>query len=289
MRETDTGWAQQVEKLTGVIIHEGHVRDSFNPDQPSYYDATGEYEMIIFTSLAPDADPQQFTSRSSAFFLIVQTLVTVRPTDSRSITQVRARLLNRQGRRPGLHIALAHQIFSIMVDGFLAVRESLAVRLDHWRRDLFDPKHPFDDWLSLIDYRQHLLALSLHCEAQEDAIVQWQENTSTELDDHLAVRLSDLREHIRRGGRFAVEQQSAIEAVVQLHFSAVSYRTNEIVRVLTVVSAIFLPLSLIAGIFGMNFEYMPELQYRYGFYILLGAMVALAVSLLVLFRRKRWI
>ncbi len=82
-RETDTGWAQQVEKLTGVIIHEGHVRDSFNPDHPSYYDATGEYEMIIFTSLAPDADPQQFTSRSSAFFLIEQTLVTVRPTDTR--------------------------------------------------------------------------------------------------------------------------------------------------------------------------------------------------------------
>ena len=288
-RETDTDWAQQVEQLTGVIIHEGHVRDSFNPGHPAYYDATSEYEMIIFRSLAPDGDPQQFASRSSAFFLIGQTLVTVRPADSRSIAQVRARLLNRQGRIPGLPIALAHQIFSSMVDGFLAVREPLAVRLDHWRRDLFDPKHPFDDWLALIDYRQHLLALSLLCEGQEDAIVQWQESSSTELDDHLAVRLSDLREHIRRVGRFAVEQQTAIEAVVQLHFSAVSLRTNEIVRVLTVVSVIFLPLGLIASIFGMNFEYMPQLQYRYGYYILLAAMVALAASLLMLFRRRRWI
>jgi len=289
VRETETGWVQQVEGLTGISIHEGHLKDSFNLSHPSYYDATSEYEMIIFRSLAPDGDPQQFTSRPSAFFLIGQVLVTVRPADSRSIAEVRQRLLNRTGRIPTRPIALAHQIFSTMVDGFLAMREPLALQLDQWRYDLFDPKHPFDDWLALIDYKRHLLALALLCEGQEDVIVQWQENTDTEVDDHLAVRLSDLREHIRRVGRFAVEQQNEAESIVQLHFSATSHRTNEIVRVLTVVSVIFLPLTLIAGIFGMNFEYMPELHYHYGYYTLLGAMAALVIGLLVLFRRKRWI
>lgn len=288
-RESDTAWAQQVERLTGISIHEGHIKDSFNLNHPSYYDATSEYEMIIFRSLAPDGDPQQFASRPSAFFLIGQVLVSVSPADSRSIAEARRRLLNRQGRMPTRPIALAHQIFSTMVDGFLAMREPLALQLDQWRHDLFDPKNPFEDWLALIDYRRHLLSLGLLCEGQEDVILQWQENTASTVDDHLAVRLSDLREHIRRVGRFAVEQQNEAESIVQLHFSALSHRTNEIVRVLTVVSAIFLPLTLIAGIFGMNFAYMPELQYRYGYYILLGAMAALAIGLLLVFRRKRWI
>jgi len=59
--------------------------------------------------------------------------------------------------------------------------------------------------------------------------------------------------------------------------------------VLTVVSAIFLPLTLVAGIFGMNFQYMPELGYRYGYFVALGGMLALAVVLLIIFRIKRWI
>jgi len=77
--------------------------------------------------------------------------------------------------------------------------------------------------------------------------------------------------------------------VIQLHFSAVAHRTNEVVRVLTVVSAIFLPLTLIAGIFGMNFQNMPELHTHYGYYASLGGMLVLAVVLLGVFRWKRYI
>ncbi|HSH28987.1 MAG TPA: CorA family divalent cation transporter, partial [Thiohalobacter sp.] len=80
-----------------------------------------------------------------------------------------------------------------------------------------------------------------------------------------------------------------VEALVQLHFSAVAHRTNEIVRVLTVISAIFLPLTVIVGVFGMNFDYMPELAWRYSYFIVLGAMAALAIGLLALFRVKKWI
>jgi len=73
-----------------------------------------------------------------------------------------------------------------------------------------------------------------------------------------------------------------------LHFSAVAHRTNEIMRVLTVLSAIFLPLGLVAGIFGMNFEYMPELKMHNAYFFALGGMVTLAVVLLIIFRVKRW-
>ena len=182
-----------------------------------------------------------------------------------------------------------HQIMSSMVDRFLAMREPLTEQLQRWRQDLLDPHHPYSDWMALLDYQSQLRTLSLLCEGQEDAIIQWREETGIEMDEHMAVRFNDLIEHIGRVTRFAGEQQKEIEALVQLHFSAVAHRTNDIVRVLTVVSAIFLPLTLVAGIFGMNFQYMPELGYHYGYFVALGGMLALAVVLLIVFRIKHWI
>ena len=125
-------------------------------------------------------------------------------------------------------------------------------------------------------------------EEQEEAIQFWREDTDIQIDDHLAVRLNDLIEHIRRVTRFTADQQHEVDSLINLHFSAVAHRTNEIMRVLTVLSAIFLPLSLVAGIFGMNFENMPELHYQNAYFFALGGMVFLAVGLLVVFKVKRW-
>ena len=73
------------------------------------------------------------------------------------------------------------------------------------------------------------------------------------------------------------------------YLSISSHRLNETMRVLTVITAIFIPLGFLAGLYGMNFEYMPELQFRYSYFFLLGTMLTLAAGLLFLFRRKKWL
>ena len=288
-RESGTDWVELVARLSRVALHEGHVKDSLNPRHPSFYDGTSEYEMIIFRSLAPDSGEGQFASHATAFFLLDRLLVTVRPAESRSFPVVKTRLLSKQGRVSRRTFGLMHQIMNTMVDRFLAMREPLTGQLERWRHDLLDPHHPYSDWMELMDYQSQLRSLSLLCEGQEDAIQQWREETSVEMDEHMTVRFNDLIEHIGRITRFAGEQQKEVEALVQLHFSAVAHRTNDIVRVLTVVSVIFLPLTLVAGIFGMNFQYMPELGYRYGYFLALGGMLGLALVLLIIFRIKHWI
>jgi magnesium transporter len=288
-RENDSDWAKRLTQISGVTIHEGHIEDSFNGKHPSFYDGTSDYEMIILRGLTPDSEEGQFASRPTAFFLLDGILVTVRPADGRSVPLVKQRLLDRQGRIPRRPYGLMHQIMSTMVDRFLAMREPLSVQLDRWRSELLDPSHPNSDWMALMTYQIQLRSLSLLCEGQEDAITLWREETKAVMDDHLTVRFNDLLEHIARVARFAGEQQKDVEALVQLHFSAVAHRTNDIVRVLTVVSAIFLPLTLVAGIFGMNFQFMPELSFRYGYFVALAGMVGLAAVLLVIFRRKHWI
>ena len=89
--------------------------------------------------------------------------------------------------------------------------------------------------------------------------------------------------------RHARRLEQSAETVVQIHFSAQSNRTNSIMRTLTALTAIFLPLNLVTGIFGMNFEAMPLLHQALGFWITIGAMVFLAGALGLVFWRKRYL
>ena len=79
------------------------------------------------------------------------------------------------------------------------------------------------------------------------------------------------------------------ESVLSTYLSSVSNRMNEVMKVLSIVAAIFLPLTLLAGIYGMNFADMPELHWRHGYFAVLGAMTIMGVSLVIHFRRKKWL
>ncbi|MGE0080428.1 MAG: magnesium transporter CorA family protein [Thiohalomonadaceae bacterium] len=283
---SETDWPVVAERVTGVRFHERHVRDSFNLAHPSFYDSTADYDMVVFRSHMPEA-AEAFFTHPSTFFLLDRALITVRPAGSRSVESVHQRLLAQPMRIPVDPAGLMHLILNAMVDRFLALREPLAARMESWASEMLDPRNA-EDLRSIMEHRSTLRRLEALAEEQEEAITAWRDNTLVAMDEQLAVRYTDLVEHIRRVTRFASHQQMEVENLIQLHFSAVSTRTNEIMRTLTVVSAIFLPLNLLAGIFGMNFEYMPELQMRAGYYLTLGGMVLLAVILLMLFRSKRW-
>lgn len=289
VRDQDLSWYEQVQSLTGITIHERHIKDSLNITHPSHYDGTQDYEMLIFRGLSPAGQTSEFKTRPAVFFITRQLLVTIRPEDSVSVAQIKPRLLDKTVRIPRRPAGLMHQLMTIMVDRFLAVREPLLERFDEWRTDLLDPKNPFSDWMSVMNYTSDLRKLARLCDEQLTALQSWQEDTATEFDDHIAVRFNDLIEHVQRIVKFTADQKYEAEALVQMHFSAVAHRTNEIMRVLTVLSGIFLPLGLIAGIFGMNFKYMPELELRYAYFFALGGMVTLAVVLLIIFRKKHWI
>jgi magnesium transporter len=281
-------WHTLLEKLNGVVIHDRHIHDSENASHPSYYDGMDSYEMLIFRGLSQAGQSSDFKTRPAVFFLMPQVLVTIRPEDSVSVAMVKPKLLDMKVRIPRRPAGLMHLLMTIMVDRFLALRNPLSERFESWRNELLDPTSPFDDWMTVMNYTSDLRKLEHLCEEQMEALQNWRENTSTELDDHINVRLNDLVEHISRVHRFSVTQKQEAESLVQLHFSAVAHRTNEIMRVLTLLSAIFLPLGLIAGIFGMNFEYMPELKIHYGYFLTLGGMLGLALILLVIFKIKRW-
>lgn len=99
----------------------------------------------------------------------------------------------------------------------------------------------------------------------------------------------DVHDHLQRISDLAENYRDLISGLMEIHFSVVANRTNDVMKTLAVVSAIILPLTLIAGIYGMNFEYMPELHSRNGYYVTLAVMFAITVLLLFYFWRRGWI
>ena len=191
------------------------------------------------------------------------------------------------------------RIVNQMVDAYLALRRELSQQLDHWQAELLNPKTRFNNWNALLSARLSLHHLDEICEDQRAAIQDWIEALKSwpEHDellnkhqrDLLHVRSRDVLEHIERVLHHVQRLEQNAETTVQMHFNAQSHRTNEIMRTLTVLTAIFLPLNLIAGIFGMNFEFIPLLHMSNGFWWAMVSMGLTAAGLVLFFWRKRYL
>lgn len=318
-------WRATVERLTRIQLHELHVSDAINLKHPSYFDSTRDYEMVVFRKLAlgmaaSDDRADQHNANADArrkippaltklatqpvtFLVTDQALVTVHAAQSRTIDAARNRLLDYQHKPGGTHTGrppaspreLMLRLLNAMVDQYLELRQPLTMQIDRWQRALLNPRRPFNDWIALLDARIELRKLDLLCEEQHDALQElrdhfvdtWHGTDDPRTRDLLLVRINDVMEHIARVLNHARRLESSIESAVQIHFSAMAHRTSEIMRTLTVLTALFMPLTLITGIFGMNFIEMPLVQYKAGFWIAMGIMGMAMLIALLFFRRKR--
>lgn len=305
-------WVEPIQRLTGVTFFEDHLIDAENPYHPSYFDSTQRYEMIVFRGLAiapPEGGPNQairVKTTPTVFFITPGCLVTVRPPDSRLVPALRDRLLTASEahqRLPGGPEELMLRLLNGMVDRYLDLRQPLTDQLERWQKALLDPRRPFRDWYVLLEARSEARKLEQLCEEQLDALQEWRderlEHISLEaqcppgalpsLSDSLEVRANDLVEHIHRVLNHARRLESSVESAVQLHFSATAHRTNDIMRTLTTITAIFMPLNLITGIYGMNFEMIPGLKSPIGFWMTIGAMLLITLGLMIFFRAQRYL
>jgi magnesium transporter len=109
------------------------------------------------------------------------------------------------------------------------------------------------------------------------------------LHEPIKVFFRDVYDHVVQIVDTIETLREMVSASLDIYLSSVSYRLNAVMRVLTVITTIFMPLTFIAGIYGMNFEYMPELKWPWGYPMALGMMSLVAVVMLIGFRRKKWL
>jgi magnesium transporter len=243
------------------------------------------------------------------FAIFDKVLLTVHPDDCAIREAYAARLMagtedadDRSTGARGIPVSPADMMLrmvSQVVDVYLDLRRELTRQLDHWQAELINPDTRFNNWSALLEARLSLHHLDEICEDQRSAMQGWLESlntwtppaTGTLLKEHeiLKVRSRDVLEHIDRVVHHVRRLEQSIETAVQIHFNAQSNRTNETMRTLTSITAIFLPLNLIAAVFGMNFEVIPLLHNSAGFWWTVGSMLLIALTLAWLFWRKRYL
>jgi magnesium transporter len=303
-----------------------HVSDLLNQQLPSHFDDTSWYDMLVFRRLAAGAGSKDLfiddehgtlsTARQAlaaidtspvGFAVFDRLLLTVHPTDCQVRDHFAHRLaqhavetdLRGTGRMPASPADLMLRMVNHMVDSYLELRRLLTRQLATVQAELLGANNRFHDWQVLLQSREALHLLEDTCEDQRSAIQEWMDALDewpAETDsgarrerELLGVRSRDVLEHIERVLSHVRRLEQSAEAAVQMHFSAVSHRTNDIMRTLTVLTAIFLPLNLITGIFGMNFEGLPLIHKQGGFWVAVAAMAALGLGLGGFFWRKRYL
>jgi magnesium transporter len=288
VRAEAQGWESWPKRLLGVEVDYTQVADALNPGHSSYFDGTEDYDMLIFEGLGPKDDPFPLETRSAAFFVFERLLVTVRAEDNVSFRMVKTKLKSLKGKAPPCPLTMAHLVLDTMVDRFLRVREKLAVNLTAQQDDLLSPDNNMEDWHALLDGRRVVRRLEALSEDQIEALDAWRRRSTVAWSTIAEVRMRDLREHVTRVRDHASGLERDLEAAVQLYFATVSHRTNEIMKVFTVLTVVFMPLTLLTGIWGMNFKHMPELDWEYGYYWALGLICIIGFGMFWWFRRSRF-
>lgn len=315
-----------LQRWTGGQIVDLHVADLLNNQLPSNFDYTSWYDLLVFRRLAAGTGSAAMfidesrgtlsTARAAleaidtspvGFALFDRVLVTVHPAEcvvrdffaNRLQMQTQGGDVRATARIPPNAPDLMLRMVNFMVDSYLDLRRLLTRQLGYLQQQLFTPHGRYDNWQVLLESRNALHMLEDTCEDQRSAIVEWIDaldewpeavNAVARRErELLRVRSRDVLEHIERVLSHVRRLESAAETAVQMHFAAQSNRTNDIMRTLTVLTAIFLPLNLLTGFFGMNFDDLPLIHSVRGFWVVFVLMVMLGVGLSVFFWRKRYL
>ncbi len=315
-----------LQQWTGGQLVDLHVADLLNNQLPSHFDYTSWYDLLVFRRLAAgsgtaplfldDSKGTASTAREAlnaidtspvGFALFDGVLLTVHPTDC-LVREFFATRLQQQSQSPDARGAarmptspadLMLRMVNHMVDGYLELRRLLTRQLSYLQQLLLNPQGRFDNWSVLLESRNVLHLLEDICEDQRSAVTEWMDALDEWPDtadaairrerELLRLRSRDVLEHIERVLGHVRRLETSAESAVQMHFSQQSNRTNNIMRTLTVITAIFMPLNLVTGFFGMNFEGLPLIHSLRGFWIIVGLMLLIGTTLSLFFWRKRYL
>ncbi len=275
-------------------IHPLALEDVLNTTQrPKVEHYEGHY-FIVTEMIYPD-EKGRIAVEQLSFFLGETFLITLREETGRDVFEaVRSRLRSGRGySRAKKADYLAYALLDATIDQFFPILESIGENIEDIEEELLS-KPTKETLRQLYEAKRFLLQMRraswplreiLNTLIRDDTGLIFQSTQIFLRDcyDH-SIQIIDIIESFR----------DLTAGLMDVYLSSLGYRTNEIMRVLTVVSAIFIPLTFIAGIFGMNFNTdspfnMPELDFRYGYLMCLGIMASVAVGMILFFKRKKWL
>jgi magnesium transporter len=281
---------QLLEKLMGAFgIHPLVLEDVMALEQRPKLEDYGEYLFAVLNMLTLDKESGSTVSEQVSVILGKGFVISVQENPGDVFDTVRERLRSGRGRlRKMGSDALAYSLFDAVVDGYFIVLENLSDRVEALEDELVGSPNR-ETLQSLHGLRSELNFVRRCVWPLRELIGNLERRDSPLLDEALTPYLRDLYDHTVQVLESVESLRETLSGFLDIYLSSLSNRMNEIMKVLTVISTLFIPLTFIAGVYGMNFRTMPELEWPWGYPLVLGAMAGIAAVMLRYFRRKGWV
>jgi len=202
---------------------------------------------------------------------------------------VRERLRNGKGKGRGMGADyLAYSLIDAIVDSYFSVLEDMGERIVNLEEAL--TVTPDTGTLHEINnIKKEIIFLRKAVWPLREAVSFLERGDSHLLSPATRLYFRDVYDHTVQVIDTVETYRDLLSGMLDLYLSSISNRTNEIMKFLTVIGTIFMPLTFLVGVYGMNFKYLPELEWHNGYFILWGLMLGLSIAMVVYFRRKRWL
>ena len=248
------------------------------------------YLFFIVHGIKNETNTANFVTKELDGYLGENFVITVRNEHFRSIEDVKRHVIsNTQISKRG-SAYLLHQILDRIVDMYMPLVDDFDVAINEFEDRVFEMKNADNRILEeIMDLRRSVARLKRVSARQLEVLYRISHGEFPQIPENVLPFFRDVHDHLLRISDLAESYRDLVGGLFEIHFSVTANKTNEVMKLLAVFSAILLPLSLVAGIYGMNFENIPELHSKYGYFFSLLVMFVIAASLLVYFWRKGWI
>lgn len=277
--------------LNDFKFHRLTVEDCVETRNQPKVEAFAEYLYFIVHAVKPGVtSPANFTTKELDGYLGDNFLVTFHLERFRSIKKLKQQIrINTFACQRG-PAYLLHQILDHIVDLYMPVIDDFEDAVNNFEDRVFLMKKADNKILEeIMDLRRSVVRLKRISARQMDVLQRMSHGEFPQIPEQILPFYRDLYDHLLRISDLSESYRDLVNSLFDIHFNVTANRTNEIVKFLTIFSAIWLPLSFIAGVYGMNFEFMPELKSPYGYFITLGVMGIVAIGLISYFWYKGWI
>lgn len=267
-------------------IHPLLMEDILNPDQRPKMDVLENLLFVVlrrvrFESGALKSETISIVRKPGLILTFHE-----EPTDVFDPIRERLKVASSRMRRGGSEY-LTYAMMDVVMDHFLLVMDDVSDVLEVMEDAAI--RQPDKSLVpGILELKRTLIGLQKIIRPMRDIATRLSREPGHLFKKDMYPYLQDLWDHVIYGHDALENAQQMATTVLELYYSSISHRMNEVMKVLTIIATIFIPLSFIVGLYGMNFEYMPELKWRYGYFAVWGIIVGVMGGMLIYFKRKKW-
>lgn len=279
-----------IEKLGKEFeLHPLILEDILNTTQRPKFEDFERYIFIVLKMLSYTDKKNGVEAEQVSLILGANFVISFQEIVGDVFDEVRDRLRNAKGRirKMGADY-LAYSLIDAVVDNYFAILENLGESIESMEEDLV--AEPTGKTLQQIhNLKREMIALRKSIWPLRELISSLQRSGTLLINESTNVYLRDVYDHTIQVIDTVESFRDMVSGMLDIYLSSISNRMNAVMKVLTIIATIFIPLTFIAGVYGMNFKYMPELEWRWAYPIVWLVMTAVAIVMLVYFRRKKWL